>query len=722
VRHVLRLFRFFLPLLLCSAPSSAYYNLGAFWKNPCSNVFSSVGTHFGNSSNYGLTDSTTFTPVVGHTLIAIANVGTNASVIQATVTDSLGNTWNGGPPLTGFTSGYTGFTQFWVAQVVTGGSSDTITLTESVSFNSSFEADDFFVLEYSGLASTNVMDGFTSYAPYPTYTTVMAPGAYAVKGGCDLGVAVFGDWGITPAATHLIYPRISDSWWAANVYDNAPPIPAGFTKGNSPNMSITVGTASQTWAASQGFFVAKGAAFTAPSPTKLVFSTAAQALQTWTCAPVGLQLQNASSVATSTENQVNIALSGSTNLQLYADSGCSYPITSTTIWATTNSQTIYVRFTGNSAGVVTATPTGYSAISQTETVSLVPYTWIGGASCNGNWATAACWQGGVAPTSTNFATFDANCTTNCSATLAANASVLGLWLHSTFPSANSVSLSSHTLTIGTSGMRIDNGVLNGNTGALSASGALVLTAGSWLMDTSTTTVNDVAFFDYTGSGGINPGTGTIVFNSNGDTDFGITGGWPSLSTYYNVVLEDSAGGGANVLNGFLSANNLTINSNGSFWSNGNAMGINGNLTINGTYCWGNGNNTTGGSDMIYFSAGANHTITPTPTANFSNCPGQTTAFYGLSMDNSSVASSNTMTFTASSTTSLGSTNLTLKGNTSNQLNLRSSTGGTAWVFKPKSATTFGGYLNIQDSNSPSKALHSGAGSTCGTGNTNWTCP
>jgi hypothetical protein len=73
--------------------------------------------------------------------------------VTYTVSDSLGNTWNAVAPVNDTLMSYGA--QFWFASNVTGGSSDTVTLTiNGANYPNMYLA----VLEYKGLATSNMID------------------------------------------------------------------------------------------------------------------------------------------------------------------------------------------------------------------------------------------------------------------------------------------------------------------------------------------------------------------------------------------------------------------------------------------------------------------------------------------------------------------------------------------------------------------------------------
>ena len=147
---------------------------------------------------------------------------------------------------------------------------------------------------------------------------------------------------------------------------------------------------------------------------------------------------------------------------------------------------------------------------------------------------------------------------------------------------------------------------------------------------------------------------------------------------------------------------VTLNLNGTLTA--------GSGTLTCTAGWiNNGGTFTAGTSTVIFTSGANHALTGS------------TAFYNFTMDTSATSAAKTLTFSSGGTTTVSNI-LTLKGNATHDLLLRSSTPGTQWnLVPPASVTPLGGNLDVQDSNS-SAAIHSGASSIDSGNNTNWSFP
>ena len=116
-----------------------------------------------------------------------------------------------------------------------------------------------------------------------------------------------------------------------------------------------------------------------------------------------------------------------------------------------------------------------------------------------------------------------------------------------------------------------------------------------------------------------------------------------------------------------------------------------------------------GSETVTFTPGASHTITGS------------NQFYNLTIDDSSVATADTITFAASASQIVLGT-LILKGNATNNLKLRSSSTPTQWWIFPQSVITVGGYLDVKDSLAVSNTIHSGANFINSGNNTSWIFP
>ena len=169
-----------------------------------------------------------------------------------------------------------------------------------------------------------------------------------------------------------------------------------------------------------------------PAATKLIFSVATQSEVTWTCTAITVSRQDASSNPF-TSGVTTVNFSGTSAL-FFSNSSCSSSITSAAIIDTTSSITVYVWFTAAGSKTITAAATSLTSGTQSNTVTLDPFTWTGTFG-DQKWSTATNWSGGVAPTSSGqHAVFDSNCTI-CNATVDVGVSSLSIdqiYLHSTY--------------------------------------------------------------------------------------------------------------------------------------------------------------------------------------------------------------------------------------------------------------------------------------------------
>lgn len=628
--------------------------------------------------------TTSLTPTTGNLLVAVVGFETNSANANTgtvvSVSDSLGNTWYATTPQAAQNNDAI---QVWYAQSVTGGSSDTVTATQALPSGStpSNSAIDISVTEYSGVAATNALD-VASNQSAPTSTGTPYGLAMTTTASCDLVVAAFTNrWQYTAGSSGYVV-RLNDGSLSALVEDN---IGALAARGTSVSATATDSVNSNAWGVVQAAF-RSSASSQPPSPTQAAITTSAQSLSTWRCSSaVTVQLQNASAQPVNTAASVNVALSGATAL-FFSDSACTYPITSATIYGGTSSASFYVMFPSTSNGTITATPSGFSTLNQTETLTLNNYTWIGGASCDGNFNTTACWQGGAVPNN-RTAHFDGNCSVNCNATFNGNENAT-LWLHSTY--AYTVNQGAYNDT--GNNFQQDGGTYTLGSGTLTTS-EFLLDGGTFNAGSSTLLVSDN--FVYTG-GTFNAGTGTVNMNAPGSRNFyapnGITLNNLTASVSEGIELQNSI-----TVNGNVST---TSSSNTYVWLNGYTVTLGGNwLNVNPS------ENTSGGTLML--TSGISHTISGTNT------------FGNLTMDDSANTAADTLTFQNGSTQTITGT-LSLKGNATNDLKLRSDSTGTQWLINPQSTRAMAN-LDVEDSDNTNATMInvSSTGSVNSGDNTNW---
>ena len=300
------------------------------------------------------------------------------------------------------------FVQLWYASGTLAGS-NTVTVTQESTLYAS--GSNFWLLEYSGAATANPGD-VTAGQLAPGNTATMTTGSMTPSSNCnELVVGAFVDLAQTITTASPWTARATDGSYYVLVEDNT----ANLILPNTPiNPSATLAAADNAWLATAVAFRAQGSA-TPPGPTQLAFTSVSGTINTWVCSGLlNVQSQNGGGSPMNTPSGIQVNLSGGPNLIFYQDSGCTQPITTANIWAGTNSTSFYYMSSNPASNVITASATGLTSGTFTETVNWNPQTWKGGAGCT-NWNTAVgCWYGGAFPTVGQIAHFDAYCTVSCS--------------------------------------------------------------------------------------------------------------------------------------------------------------------------------------------------------------------------------------------------------------------------------------------------------------------
>ena len=172
---------------------------------------------------------------------------------------------------------------------------------------------------------------------------------------------------------------------------------------------------------------------------------------------------------------------------------------------------------------------------------------------------------------------------------------------------------------------------------------------------------------------------TKTFNAGSTVIYNGGGTYASLAAgnaYSNLTFNNAAGSWTHT--GALTANNLTITA-GTLSSAGQNVNVAGNFSNMGTYVSGSNTFTLDGTNQAVSG---------------------NTSFNNLTK---SVASADTLTFAAGSTTTINGT-ATLNGASGQLLSLRSSTPGTRWNFTlPSSATKAISYVDVRDSDASGSA-------------------
>lgn len=333
------------------------------------------------------------------------------------------------------------------------------------------------------------------------------------------------------------------------------------TGSGSVNMTYTLGV-SDWWGLIAVDLVPVGEVI--PPPTAIAFSTGAQTLTTWQCS-TGQRIQAQPNV-TMTPITVNLSAS---SLLFYSDANCQNPITSVTIPAYNSESEIFYFMASPPAGSITmtASATGFSSINQNQTISIHLQTWKGGASCDGNWSTNACWQGNTPPTASQEAHFDSLCTLNCNATLTANTYVRYMWMHS--PYAGTITLGGFTFTVSIEFIQ-ESGTLLGGTNSIVLGddpfeGYVKITGGTFQASSGNTLGTGLRI---RGSADL---AGTATFNHNGGTTYwtptDIWGSWINPGTFdFNHFVFQGSNGRHTHIEGILKVNgNLTVQNDANTW-------------------------------------------------------------------------------------------------------------------------------------------------------------
>ena len=324
-------------------------------------------------------------------------------------------------------------------------------------------------------------------------------------------------------------------------------------------------------------------------PTQLVVTSAPQSTTTWTCsAPTAIQLKNGSNQISYFPNATTtINLSG--NFYFFSDPNCTVPITSMTLWPGQSTATVYWEATAPGSEVLTASATGLTSGTQTETITIVPFTWIGGAGCSGNWpagngtaADQACWQGGSLPGTGQTAQFDQNCTINCTATLTGSIDVGAIWMH---PGAGAISQSVYTITTENS-FEMDGGIFEGGSAPIIDKGPFILTGGSFTSTSDNATGLQLQDSVTVTGGSFTHNSGLLAIGGSGNSwiYIAITGSLPAYNvTYQQGEFQESRTTGTLVANG-----NFIMNNSTNFPTGNSRMHGTGTIAVKGnvTASWG----------------------------------------------------------------------------------------------------------------------------------------
>jgi hypothetical protein len=281
-----------------------------------------------------------------------------------TVTDSLNNTYYAGPFVENGSHHEAAIQIFFAPQIA--GGSNLVTVSTNLPSSMGLPlSTGLFLQEYSGVATTDVVD-VSSFQVATTATLGVSPAPMTTLTGCDLVVGAFTDGfvsgqNITPGTGWPF--RSTDDWCPAGAVDDVPGTPKGTSV--TALMNLVRGP-DNGWAAVQTAFRAAGSP-PLPHPSAVVVTTAPQTVNEAACSTavtVEAQLQS-NPWPSSTGIAMGLAGNG---LVFFADSMCRYPITALYLGAGMTSQSFYFTAAASGAATLTVTPDGLGPVSQTETI------------------------------------------------------------------------------------------------------------------------------------------------------------------------------------------------------------------------------------------------------------------------------------------------------------------------------------------------------------------
>jgi hypothetical protein len=313
--------------------------------------------------------SQSITVTAGDLLVAFAYGGQNPGLsaggtapnMQFAVTDTLGNTFYPGPFVNNAKYDDSAIQVFFAPNAR--GGSDTVTNSSTAP-----QAENFWtglvVVEYAGVATTNVVDLASSTAGPINSATASAP-AMTVRTQCDLVVGGMQNGHVnashdTPGAGWNM--PVLDEWDPAGFVDNAA---TGASFGSTVGIAINQALGSDDgWAATQLAF--RAASATAPcSPDGLAFATAPQTVAANTCSGPMTISSVAAGVSTTTPSGIEVSLTGASGTLFYADAACMFPIQQTVIGAGTSSATFYFKAPSATTTITVSAP-GFASVGQTQ--------------------------------------------------------------------------------------------------------------------------------------------------------------------------------------------------------------------------------------------------------------------------------------------------------------------------------------------------------------------
>ena len=229
-----------------------------------------------------------------------------------------------------------------------------------------------------------------------------------------------------------------------------------------------------------------------------------------------------------------------------------------------------------------------------QTAYGVTRTWDGGGG-DANWNTALNWSGDTVPTSSDIASFDGTCSSNCSptinVTLSGATAPAGINMASDYTGTITQS-STFTITVGASNWVQAGGTFTGGSGAITINGTFTLSGGTFTSTTGTLTVT--GNWTHTAGGTFNHNNGTVAISGASTLDV-------ATSETFNHFTRSG-----------LSTNNLTITSGDTVIVLGTFTHTNSKINTGTIEARGNvsvGATAIGGTTILSFLVAGDQTIT-----------------------------------------------------------------------------------------------------------------